>query len=118
MSRSEFPQSVRKAAYARSGGVCECGCGRPFTDHPKERPHYDHALPDFLGGTNDLENCEVLRIDCHQTKTYGRDMPHIVKVRRGEKKRKGLEKRKAKIPGSKGTGLRKKMNGQVVKVSE
>lgn len=116
MSRSEFPVSVRKAAYARSGGICECGCDRPFTDHPKERPQYDHALSDYLGGANDLDNCVVLRVDCHQAKTQASDMPHIVKARRGEKARKGFERRKAKIPGSKGTGLRKKISGEVVRV--
>ena len=118
MSRAEFPVSVRKAAYARSGGVCECGCGQPFTDHPKERPHYDHALPDFLGGTNGLENCQVFRVCCHQVKTYGKDMPHIIKARRGEKDRRGFKAAKRKIQGSKGTGLRKRMSGEVVKVSE
>lgn len=118
MTRDEFPVSVRKAAFKRAGGICECGCGQPFTDHPKERPHYDHDLPDFLGGTNDLENCKVLRVCCHQVKTYGQDMTKIVKVRRGQKDRQNLKAKKQKIPGSKGTGLRKKLNGTVVRVSE
>lgn len=118
MSRSEFPVSVRKAAWARANGVCECGCGRSFTDHPKERPHYDHVLPDVLGGVNDLENCECIRVDCHQLKTYGKDMPQIIKARRGQKDRRGLKAAKSKLPGSKGSGLRKKMNGEVVRVRE
>ena len=118
MSRSEFPASVRKAAYARSNGVCECGCGQPFTDHPKERPHYDHVLPDFLGGANDLENCEAIRVCCHHVKTYGKDMPQIIKARRGIKDRTNTGARKSKIAGSKGTGLRKRMNGDVVRVIE
>lgn len=118
MSRSEFPVSVRKAALARCGGICECGCGQPFTEHPKERPHYDHDLPDFLGGTNDLENCKVLRVCCHQVKTYGQDMSKIVKVRRGQKDRKNLKANKSKIPGSKGTGMRKRMDGTVEWVNE
>lgn len=32
MSRREFSVRTRKAAYERSGGVCECGCGQPFTE--------------------------------------------------------------------------------------
>ena len=118
MSRDEFPVSVRKAALARCGGKCECGCGLPFTDHPKERPHYDHELPDFLGGTNDLENCKVLRVSCHHVKTYGSDMTRIVKVRRGIKDRTNTKAKKQKIPGSKGTGLRKRMDGTVERVKE
>lgn len=114
MSRSEFPVSVRKAAWERAGGICECGCGQPFTDHPKERPHYDHVLPDFLGGVNDLENCEVVRICCHQVKTYGKDMPQIIKARRGIKDRRNLKANKSTISGSKGTKWKKKINGEVV----
>lgn len=118
-SRDEFPQSVRKAAWARADGICECGCGRPFDlNHPKSRPEYDHSLPDFLGGTNDLENCLCVRHDCHVTKTVSEDMPRIKKVRREDKRRMGHEARKQKIPGSKGTGMRKKMDGTVIRVSE
>lgn len=98
MSRDEFPVSVRKAALKRADGICECGCGQPFTDHPKERPTFDHELPDFLGGTNDLENCKVIRVCCHVVKTRDLDMPKIKKVRREHKRRNGLERRKSKIP--------------------
>jgi hypothetical protein len=118
MSRSEFPLSVRKQAWARANGICECGCERAFGDHPKERPHYDHELPDFLGGCNDLENCKVIRVDCHQAKTAGSDISKIVKVRREDKRRSNLTAPKKKIPGSKGSGFRRKMDGTVVKVSE
>lgn len=118
MSRKEFPASVRKAAYKRSGGICECGCGQPFSDHPKERPQYDHELPDFLGGTNDLENCKVIRVACHLVKTYGQDMTQIKKVRRADKDRTNTGAVKRKIPGSKGTGIKKKLDGTVVRVSK
>ena len=116
--RIEFSQSVRKAAYARSGGICECGCGLPFGDHPKERPHYDHIVPAELGGDASLENCQVLRVDHHEAKTAEEDMPRIVKARREDKRRTGTQARKRKIPGSKGTGIRKKLNGDVVRVKE
>lgn len=88
MSRSEFPASVRKAAWKRADGICECGCGQPFDlNHPKGCPVFDHELPDFLGGTNDLENCKCVRWDCHHTKTVEKDLPRIKKVRRETKKR-------------------------------
>lgn len=118
MSRREFSLKTKRAAYERCGGICECGCGRPFGEHPKERPHYDHVLPDMLGGTNDLENCEVLRVECHDAKTYGQDIKRITKVRREDKRRKNQTAPKRKIPGSKGTSLRKKMDGSVEKVIE
>lgn len=118
MSRSEFSVKTRKAAWARAGGICECGCGQPFDDHPKNHPHYDHVLPDFLGGVNDLENCAVIRVCCHQVKTYGKDMPMIIKARRADKARTGTQRRKALIAGSKGSGYRRKMDGSVVRVRE
>ena len=91
---------------------------QPFTDHPKNFPHYDHILPDFLGGENDLENCQVIRVCCHVVKT-GLDLKHITKARRGERDRRNIKPRKSHpIPGSKGSGLRKKMNGDVIRVKE
>ena len=95
MSRDEFPVKVRKAAYERSGGKCE-ECGQPFGKHPKTWPEYDHILPDFLDGKNDLENCKVLCRACHQAKTR-QDMKPIAKVRREDRKRKRLERQKQKI---------------------
>lgn len=118
MSRREFSVAVKRAAYARSEGVCECGCRRPFTDHPKERPEYDHELPDFLGGEPDLENCKVIRVDCHQAKTANGDMHHIKKVRRGEKARKNITRFKQAIPGSKTSRWKKPINGPAVRRTE
>lgn len=108
--RSEFPVKVRKAAYDRANGICECGCGVPFG---KERVDYDHILPDFLGGTNDLENCQAIRLSCHKAKTR-KDMQPIKKIRREDKRRKGLEASRATIPGSKQSKFKRKLNGETV----
>ncbi len=110
MSRRDFSVAVKRAAYERSRGICECGCNRPFTDHPKERPEYDHELCDFLDGKPDLENCKVIRVDCHLIKT-ARDMKHIKKARRGEKARKNITRAKHTMPGSKASGWKKPING-------
>lgn len=113
-----FPVSIRKAADKRAGGFCECGCGQPFTNNPKEGPEYDHILPVHLGGRNTLENCMVMRVCCHRTKTNRDDMPLIVKARRVIKERKNLKPAKRKIPGSRGSGFRIKLDGTVIKVTE
>lgn len=118
MSRSEFPVKTRKLAWDRAAGLCECGCGMPFTSQVKDRPNYDHRIPDYSGGKNDLENCMVIRFCCHALKTKTKDMPIITKIRREDKRRKGFERRKNKIAGSKGSGFRKKMNGTVVRIKE
>ena len=118
--RREFPQKVKKAAYKRSGGICECGCGRPFTDHPKERPVYDHILPDGLWGPPTLENCAAIRSCCHDIKTFkkGGDITKIAKAKRGERDRQGLKPKKATLPGSKGGKWKAKIGGGWVRRDE
>lgn len=108
--RKEFTPKTKAAALARAGGFCECGCGEPLS-HPVE---YDHIVEAFFGGGNDLDNCAVLNRACHLEKTKER-MKAVSKTRRLEKKRLGIEKKKAKLPGSKATKWRKKLNGQVEK---
>jgi 5-methylcytosine-specific restriction protein A len=75
--RREFSKTVKRDAAARCGGKCEaCGKRLRFGDY-----HYDHDLPDFLGGEPTLENCRVLCIVCHKAKTRKFDTPRIVKSR-------------------------------------
>lgn len=112
--RLEFSAKVKRAALDRAGGRCECGCDRRFTNHPKERPHFDHDLPAYLGGTGELDNCKVLRVECHLVKTAQEDTPRIVKSRRVLKKQSNLSGVGRKILGSKGTGMRQRMDGTVL----
>lgn len=115
--RIEFSVRVRKAAWDRAQGRCECGCGRAFGKHPKERPEYHHRLAAYLGGEPTVENCLVVRWDCHRLLTDGQQ-PVFSKVRREEKRVTGTERKKAKIPGSKGTGWRKPLNGPAYRIDE
>lgn len=113
--RAEFTLATRKAAWARAGGICECGCGLPFDlNHPKGCPEYDHIIPAKLGGDNSLENCLCVRKDHHTAKTAQEDMPRIQKVRREDKRRSGLQARKATLPGSKGSKWKRKVGGGAV----
>jgi 5-methylcytosine-specific restriction protein A len=114
--RQEFSAKTRKKVWARADGICECGCGRAFSNHPKEHPHYDHILAAYLGGDNRKSNCQVIRIDCHNAKTVKDDMPRIKKVRREKKRQTNTQAIKRKIPGSKGTGMRKCVDGSVVRL--
>lgn len=108
--RLEFSVKTKKAAYDRSKGICECGCGIPFG---KERVEYDHILPSFLDGTNDLENCQAVRMSCHKAKT-AQDMKAISKTRRIINKQRGIERKKAVIPGSRKSKWKRKLDGTVV----
>jgi 5-methylcytosine-specific restriction endonuclease McrA len=76
-----FPDSVKDAAFKRSGGRCECG----RTSHPKhprgrcptaistQSVDYHHVRSRKAGGPDTLANCEALCRKCHKlTKSYGR----------------------------------------------
>ncbi|WLA80362.1 hypothetical protein [Bradyrhizobium elkanii] len=99
LSRTEFPQSVRKAAFRRccdaSGQPhCEtCGCelnGRSGTI-------YEHVTPDGLQGEPTLENCRVHCKTCADVKTFTEDNPRMQKADRVLKHTFNLERSKQKI---------------------
>lgn len=82
-----FPESVREAAFRRSGGRCECTLEhRGIADVPHHGGrcpatfgrysgnwHAHHKVAEASGGDNTLSNCLVLCLACHHaTRTYGR----------------------------------------------
>ena len=93
LTRREFPKSVKLAAWDRCNGFYECGCDMPIVG----TPHYDHDLPDDLGGDNSLENCRVLDPKCHRRKTVNEDRPRIDKARRLREKAAGVRPKKRGI---------------------
>jgi 5-methylcytosine-specific restriction endonuclease McrA len=106
--RREFPQSVRKAAFARSckqcpvegvaniPGVPQCeSCGIELRSGNIE---YEHIVPDGLGGEPTLENCGVwCRSSCSKSKTHTEDNPRMRKADSVIRKSFGLTPRKQKI---------------------
>lgn len=103
MARSEFSKKTKLAAFERAKGHCE-NCGAKILTAAE----YDHRIPDYLGGSNELENCVCLCPKCHRRKTTEQDRPAIDKSRRITEKRAGVRK---------GRGFnkrwRKKMDGTV-----
>lgn len=76
-----FSEDVKKAAYARAGGRCECN--RKNHNHPSgrctRRPasrqdgEFHHIKSVLAGGSDTLSNCEFLCKPCHKaTDSYGR----------------------------------------------
>lgn len=108
MSRQEFPNRVRSAAWARSGGQCECCTRKLFPGDI----HYDHINPDGLTGEPTLENCQVLCRSCHAPKTKA-DVANIARAKRREAKHLAIRSTSRPMPGSKASGWRKRMSGQV-----
>jgi 5-methylcytosine-specific restriction protein A len=81
MARHEFSEKVKDQEFARAGGKCRV-CGIVIGTKAK---HYDHILPDALGGKADLANCALLCEPCHRDKTAHEDIPRIRKADRQRK---------------------------------
>lgn len=107
--REEFPAKVKLAAWNRERGHCQ-ECGRKIT----KGVQYDHRIPAAIGGPPTVENCDVLCTPCHSLKTTTADVPAIAKTKRIIAKAAKAERRKGRpLPGTKASGLRKRMDGTV-----
>jgi 5-methylcytosine-specific restriction protein A len=87
--RREFTKRIKLERWQHAKGLCE-GCGCRLSPG---RFHYDHDLPDALGGEPTFDNCRVLCTACHGAKTGGRDIPAIAKSNRTRNRHLGIKKR-------------------------
>lgn len=105
--RRTLSAKVRTAIHERDSGICHL-CG-DFV--PLDEVEFDHVIPFALGGADEITNLAPVHKVCHAAKTKG-DVKQIAKAKRVHKKHHGLVTRRiAKIPGSKGTMWKKKLNG-------
>lgn len=74
---------------------------------------YEHVQPDGLGGEPTLENCRVHCDVCATRKTVEEDNPRMAKADRVLKANFGLKTKSRPMPGSRRSGLRKRMDGTV-----
>jgi 5-methylcytosine-specific restriction protein A len=111
--RTEFPNKVKRDALQRAkdnGGKCEnpgCGAFLSFSKY-----HYDHVIPDQMGGEATLENCQVICFACHKIKTR-KDVADIAKAKRRSDKHNGV-RRKSRFAGSRDSKWKMKIGGGVV----
>jgi 5-methylcytosine-specific restriction protein A len=108
MTRREFPAKIRLAAYERAGGHCEVCTAKLYPG----KFRYDHRIPDALGGEPTLQNCVVQCVACDAPKTAA-DQTTIAKSKRIRAKHAGIRKTTRPLPGSRASGIRKRMSGQV-----
>lgn len=105
--RREFPRKVKATAFQRAYGQCEICTVRLSVG----KFHYDHRIPDAMGGEPTLENCQVLCTACHATKTPA-DVKRIAKTVRQRDKNNGTHTRTSRpLMGTKASGWRKPFNG-------
>ena len=77
---------LRRSTLARDSWTCR-GCG--MVDRSGRSLQADHIIPLDLGGTNDLENMQVLCIGCHSVKSKAEQRRAAEKareIRRAEKR--------------------------------
>ena len=112
MARREFSDKIKLAAFLRSGGKCE-RCGAKIV--AGNGPEYHHIVDAWVGGSNDLDNCQVLCIrPCHKAVTAKQTIPQVAKTKRIANKRANIKPRKGPpLPGTKRSGVRKRMDGTV-----
>lgn len=105
MPRREFTDKIKVDAFTRAGGKCEKCTGHLYAG----KVHYDHRIPDAMGGEPTLANCDVLCAACHGVKTQTLDVPAIAKVKRIRAKHIG-----AKKPSAWNRKYKRKVNGKTV----
>jgi len=115
--RLEFTKQTMREALKRADGLCEGliasgdRCNGALTIG---KYHFDHVIPAAIGGDNSLTNCAVLCLPCHLEKTTKRDIPIIAKSKRVSDLHLGIKlKKRRPMPGSKASGLKKRMNGTI-----
>lgn len=119
--RNNFTKATQRAAYERSGGICECHliphvfrnpCGRPLED---SRIRYEHIDPDAISHRNDIDNAAALRIECWRFKTDKYDLPKIAKSNRvRDNARCVRDPHRRRMPGGRDSNTKIKMDGTVV----
>ena len=111
---TKIPARVMLRVFEAYGGKCHIS-GRKI--QPGEAWDCDHVWALCNGGENRENNLAPALKKQHKSKTKI-DVAQKAKDARIRKKHLGIHKPKSRIPGSKGTGLRKKLNGEVVFVDE
>jgi len=122
--RREFPHSVKRAAIARSGGICECHRVPQLMALLDNRPcgcilvtghvRFEHIVCDEIRPDNSLDNCAVLTTTCWRLKTDKSDLPIIAKVHRQSDRHAGIRGSSNPLPGGRTDPRKRTMAGVVV----
>lgn len=112
--RKEFTSRTKIKAFEATGGRCNrCTRKVGLGGEPAE---YHHKVTCEDGGDNSLDNCEVLCAACHSHQTHKIEAPAKAEGRRHTAKRAGVKKKtRNQLPGGRGTKIKIKVGGEVVR---
>lgn len=105
------PPRVRLRVWERAEGECQAGCNRKLRP-PVDTWECDHVVALVNGGGHRESNLRVACSWCHRAKT-AEDVAEKATVDRARKKHLGLSKSRNPMPGSRASGLRRRMDGTV-----
>jgi 5-methylcytosine-specific restriction endonuclease McrA len=108
---SAIPRRVRLRVFERHGGICYLS-NRKI--QPGDKWEVDHVIPIVLGGENRENNLAPALTTEHRKKTAA-DVAQKSKERRVRAKHIGLHRPKAVMMGSRASGWKKKLSGEVVR---
>jgi 5-methylcytosine-specific restriction enzyme A len=117
MTRRKTWTAKRKlAVFEAHGGVCHL-CGGKI-DGTREAWDLEHLIPLALDGADDETNTAPAHTACHKAKT-AEDAGRIAKANRVRAKHNGAKKSTFnRLPGSKGSRFKKRIDGTVVRRDE
>lgn len=104
-----IPARIKIRVFDAFGGRCAV-CSLQIAG--KLRPAYDHAIALINGGENREANLQLLCVPCHAVKTKT-DVAEKSLVARKRAKHLGIAPKGRPMPGSRASGLRKRMDGRV-----
>lgn len=109
-SDTPVPPRVRLRVYLRDKGVCR-ECGRKLG--PADKPECDHIVAICNGGQNRERNLRTLCNWCHAAKSR-KDVAEKSRTAHVLSKHVGIKRASTRpMPGSRASGIRKRMNGTV-----
>ena len=114
--RRSISRTMRARIFEAASGICSI-CGQKI-DGVREKWEISHEIPLALGGDDDEGNMRPAHERCHRQHTATVDAPQIAKAKRVHAKHTGAHRPRYVMPGSRASGLKKKLDGTVVRRTE
>lgn len=108
--RRSLSTTARVRIFRAGGGLCSI-CGLRID--AGQDWDVSHETPLALGGADEESNMKPAHRACHRRHTAEVDLPQVAKAKRQEARHIGAKVSARPMPGSRRSGLRKRMNGKV-----